>query len=168
MTPTHDAPLLQVNYYCRCCYHLLLLLALPLASSRPPTVLAYGCSTASSPSRLSLPHPTTSICCSLLARSPGPLAMAASLSPQERTYYDQLYAIVDKDGAGVLPGHDALPFLVTSGLPQQTLGEIWAVADPDNNGFLTRDGWYKAARLIGWLQKGGQTTVDETLVSKRA
>jgi epidermal growth factor receptor substrate 15 len=94
--------------------------------------------------------------------------MAASLSPQERTYYDQLYAIVDKDGAGVLPGHDALPFLVTSGLPQQTLGEIWAVADPDNNGFLTRDGWYKAARLIGWLQKGGQTTVDETLASKRA
>jgi epidermal growth factor receptor substrate 15 len=53
-------------------------------------------------------------------------------------------------------------------LPQQTLGEIWAVADPDNNGFLTRDGWYKAARLIGWLQKGGQTTVDETLASKRA
>lgn len=67
--------------------------------------------------------------------------------------------------AGVLPGQEALPFLVTSGLPQQTLGEIWASADPDNNGFLTREGWYKAARLIGWMQKGDQA-MDETLVSR--
>lgn len=68
--------------------------------------------------------------------------------------------------SGVLPGQDALPFLVSSNLPQQALGEIWAIADPDNNGFLTRDGWYKAARLIGWLQKGNKTNVDESLLSQ--
>jgi len=67
----------------------------------------------------------------------------------------------------VLPGQDALPFLVSSGLSQQLLGEVWALADPDNNGFLTRDGWYKAARLIGWMQKGNQATVDESLLTKR-
>jgi epidermal growth factor receptor substrate 15 len=55
---------------------------------------------------------------------------------------------------------------VTSGLPQQTLGEIWALSDPDNNGFLTKEGWYKAARLIGWMQKGNLTTVEESLASK--
>jgi hypothetical protein len=69
--------------------------------------------------------------------------------------------------AGVLPGQDALPFLVSSGLSQILLGEVWALADPDNNGFLTKEGWYKAARLIGWLQKGGKSTVDESLISQR-
>lgn len=55
---------------------------------------------------------------------------------------------------------------MSSKLPQQTLGEIWALSDPENNGFLTKDGWYRAARLIGWMQKGGQTKVDESLVSR--
>lgn len=59
-----------------------------------------------------------------------------------------------------------MPFLTASGLPQQTLGEIWTVADPDNNGFLTRETWYRAARLVGWLQKGGQTKVEASLASK--
>lgn len=67
---------------------------------------------------------------------------------------------------GVLPGKDALPFLTSSGLPQQSLGEIWAIADPDNNGFITKDGWYKAARIIGWLQNGSQSQVDIGLASK--
>lgn len=65
-----------------------------------------------------------------------------------------------------MPGSDALPFLTSSGLPQQTLGEIWAIADPDNNGFLTKDGFYTAARLIGWVQSTGQTQVDPSLASK--
>lgn len=66
----------------------------------------------------------------------------------------------------MLPGSDALPFLTSSGLPQQTLGEIWAIADPDNNGFLTRDGFCKVARLIGWAQSTGQTQVDTSLAAK--
>ncbi|WVO23437.1 uncharacterized protein IAS62_004790 [Cryptococcus decagattii] len=64
-------------------------------------------------------------------------------------------------------GQYAYPFLTSSNLSTTTLGEIWAIADPDNNGFLTRDGWYKAARLIGWLQKGGATNVEETMLAKR-
>jgi hypothetical protein len=90
----------------------------------------------------------------------------ASYSPQERAYYDQLFSIIDKNDSGVLPGQDALPFLVSSNLPQTTLGEVWALADPENNGFLTREAWYRAARLIGWMQKNGQSTVDESLVNK--
>lgn len=67
----------------------------------------------------------------------------------------------------MLPGQDALPFFMSSNLPQQTLGEIWALSDPENNGFLTREQWYLAARIIGWMQKGGQTQVDESLGTKR-
>lgn len=92
--------------------------------------------------------------------------MATNPSGQEKQYYDQLFDAVSKDTSGLLPGSDALPLLTASGLPQQTLGEIWTVADPDNNGFLTRDTWYKAARLVGWLQNGGQTNVDASLANK--
>ncbi|OCF41630.1 hypothetical protein I317_04540 [Kwoniella heveanensis CBS 569] len=92
--------------------------------------------------------------------------MAATYAPQEKQYYDQLFAVVDKDNTGILPGQDAYPFLTSSNLPTGTLGEVWAIADPDNNGFLTKDGWYRAARLIGWLQKGGAKNVEENLVTR--
>ncbi|WVQ93539.1 hypothetical protein IAU59_000614 [Kwoniella sp. CBS 9459] len=92
--------------------------------------------------------------------------MAVNYSPQEKQYYDQLFAVVDKDNTGILPGQDAYPFLTSSNLPTATLGEVWALADPENNGFLTKDGWYRAARLIGWLQKGGVKNVEEGLATK--
>ena len=104
--------------------------------------------------------------------------MAAPLSAQEQQYFNRLFETVNKDDvslrsrlgltpqSGVLPGSDALPFLTSSGLPQQTLGEIWAIADPDNNGFLTKDGFCKVARLIGWAQSTGQTQVDPSLAAK--
>lgn len=68
---------------------------------------------------------------------------------------------------GMLLGQDALPFLTKSGLPQGQLGEVWALSDPDNNGFLTKESWYRAARIIGWIQKGGKTNVEESLLSQR-
>lgn len=68
--------------------------------------------------------------------------------------------------SGILPGSEAFPFLTSSGLPQQTLGEVWAIADPDNNGFLTKDGLYKVARLVGWMQSGKQSQVEPSLVNK--
>ncbi|RXK38705.1 hypothetical protein M231_04015 [Tremella mesenterica] len=88
-----------------------------------------------------------------------------TFSAQERRYYDEVFSAIDKDDAGVLPGQDALPFLLSTNLPQQTLGEVWALADPDNNGFLTKEAWYEAARLIGWVQKGGKNQVEESLMS---
>lgn len=102
-----------------------------------------------------------------------------SMDHQESAYYDRLFTAIDKDNvsrspktpcspsqSGLLPGHDALPFLISSNLPQSTLGEVWAIADIDNNGFLTRQGWYKAARLIGWLQNG-ESVATEALTSRR-
>ncbi|KAJ9105548.1 hypothetical protein QFC19_003530 [Naganishia cerealis] len=80
--------------------------------------------------------------------------MAGQFSPQEQTYYNKLFDVVDKEKLGVLPGDASITFLLTSSLPQRTLGEIWALCDPNNTGYLTRDGWWKACRLIGWAQKG--------------
>ncbi|WWD22512.1 hypothetical protein CI109_107005 [Kwoniella shandongensis] len=87
-------------------------------------------------------------------------------SAQEKQYYDQLFNLIDKDNTGILPGQDAYPFLTSSNLPTATLGEVWAIADPENNGFLTKDAWYKAARVIGWIQKGNAGAVEESLTTK--
>ncbi|GHJ88158.1 hypothetical protein NliqN6_4560 [Naganishia liquefaciens] len=90
--------------------------------------------------------------------------MAGQFSPQEQTYFNRLFDVVDKEKLGVLPGDASITFLLTSKLPQRTLGEIWALCDPNNTGYLTRDGWWKACRLIGWAQKG--ETVREELMIK--
>jgi epidermal growth factor receptor substrate 15 len=50
-------------------------------------------------------------------------------------------------------------------LPATTLGEIWAIADKDHNGFLTRKDAAIALRLIGHAQNG--ETITEELVNKR-
>ena len=39
------------------------------------------------------------------------------------------------------------------------------MVDSANNGYLTKDGWYRACRLIGWAQKGDN--VSEELATKR-
>lgn len=74
------------------------------------------------------------------------------------------YAESQRLQLGVLPGDASITFLLTSSLPQRTLGEIWALCDPNNTGYLTRDGWWKACRLIGWAQKG--ETVKAELTSR--
>lgn len=45
------------------------------------------------------------------------------------------------------------------------LGDIWALADPENNGVLTRKGVAVTVRLIGWAQAG--ETPSEELIEKR-
>jgi epidermal growth factor receptor substrate 15 len=66
---------------------------------------------------------------------------------------------------GVLTGEACYAFLLTSKLPQATLGTIWSMVDSANNGYLTKDGWYRACRLIGWAQKGDN--VSEEFATKR-
>lgn len=38
------------------------------------------------------------------------------------------------------------------------LGEIWALADDENTGFLTKEAFYIVCRLIGYAQRGQQPT----------
>lgn len=51
-------------------------------------------------------------------------------------------------------------------MPSAVLGEIWAVADSDNVGFLTADGFATALRLIGHAQQG--TPLSPALASRPA
>ncbi|KAG8863743.1 hypothetical protein FRB96_007580 [Tulasnella sp. 330] len=70
----------------------------------------------------------------------------------------------DPDKLGIINAENAVKILTGAKLPPNILGEIWAIADNDNNGFLTRKGVAVAVRLIGWAQKG--EPVSEDLLDK--
>ncbi|KAI8461826.1 hypothetical protein BY996DRAFT_4631241 [Phakopsora pachyrhizi] len=88
---------------------------------------------------------------------------AIALSPEERIAYPFLFAKADTDQLGVLVGEKAVAFFAHSKLPPTILGEIWQLADSENAGFLTRQQFDIALRLIGKAQRG--ITVNEAAIS---
>ena len=78
---------------------------------------------------------------------------------------NQIFLQADPQKLGIITGDSAIKVFGGAGLSNVHLGEIWAIADSDNNGFLTRKGVAVALRLIGWAQKGEQPTL--ALLSKR-
>ena len=57
---------------------------------------------------------------------------------------------------GLLPASKAVPLLSTSGLPKNTLQNIWRMSDKsDPRGKLSEDEFYTALKLVAILQNGG-------------
>ncbi|KAG0706382.1 hypothetical protein DFH29DRAFT_872396 [Suillus ampliporus] len=73
-------------------------------------------------------------------------------------------ALADSQKIGILTGDVAVKVFQGAKLPPTVLGEIWSIADDDNNGFLTKKGVSIAVRLMGHAQKGHK--VDKSLVNK--
>lgn len=76
------------------------------------------------------------------------------LSPEERIAYPYLFSKADSESIGVLVGEKAVAFFAHAELPPTILGKIWQLADQDNAGFLTRQQFDIALRLIGKAQRG--------------
>jgi epidermal growth factor receptor substrate 15 len=76
----------------------------------------------------------------------------------------KIFEKVDSSKLGVITGDVAVNVFSGSKLSPVTLGEIWALADKENNGFLTRKGVAIALRLMGHAQRGERVT--ESLLSK--
>ena len=76
-----------------------------------------------------------------------------------------IFAKADSSKLGIITGDAAVKIFAGAKLPSTVLGEIWAIADKENNGFLTKKGAAIALRLIGHAQKGEQ--VKEALVEQR-
>ncbi|KAH7909145.1 hypothetical protein BJ138DRAFT_1156028 [Hygrophoropsis aurantiaca] len=85
-------------------------------------------------------------------------------SPAELTLVNQIFAQADTQKLGILTGDVAVKIFGGAKLSPSVLGEIWSLADDDNNGFLTKKGVAIAVRLMGWAQKGEK--VAQTLLSK--
>ncbi|KAJ1085618.1 hypothetical protein NDU88_005748 [Pleurodeles waltl] len=85
-----------------------------------------------------------------------PLTQLSSGNPVYETFYKQ----VDPTHTGkVGPGEAAL-FLKRSGLSDVILGKIWDLADPDAKGYLDKQGFYVALRLVACAQNGHEVTMS--------
>ncbi|XP_013926415.1 PREDICTED: epidermal growth factor receptor substrate 15-like 1 [Thamnophis sirtalis] len=84
----------------------------------------------------------------------GPLggggAQLSASNPLYETYYKQ----VDPACTGRVGSSDAALFLKKSGLTDAILGKIWDLADPEGKGFLDKQGFFIAMRLIACAQSG--------------
>ncbi|XP_028856533.1 epidermal growth factor receptor substrate 15-like 1 isoform X2 [Denticeps clupeoides] len=81
--------------------------------------------------------------------------------PSGNPVYENFYRQIDPGNTGRVGPTEAALFLKKSGLPDITLGKIWDLADPDGKGFLDKQGFYVALRLVACAQSGH----DVSLVS---
>ncbi|XP_072555573.1 epidermal growth factor receptor substrate 15-like 1 isoform X2 [Paramormyrops kingsleyae] len=89
------------------------------------------------------------------------LSQFSSGNPVYESYYRQ----VDPGNTGRVGPTEAALFLKKSGLPDITLGKIWDLADPDGKGFLDRQGFYMALRLVACAQSGQEVTLASLSLS---
>ncbi|KAH9060032.1 hypothetical protein EDB87DRAFT_1674880 [Lactarius vividus] len=92
--------------------------------------------------------------------------MASAFSPTqgEAALVNQIFNKHDPQKFGVITGDVAVKVFGGANLNATTLGQIWGIADAENQGFLTRKGVSIAVRLLGWAQKGDAISAD--LVNK--
>jgi hypothetical protein len=62
--------------------------------------------------------------------------------------YTQWFAVADTDGDGKVSGAEAVQFFQRAGLPQQSLAQLWELADNHATGFLDRKQFDIAMQLI--------------------
>ncbi|XP_058870780.1 epidermal growth factor receptor substrate 15-like 1 isoform X13 [Acipenser ruthenus] len=68
--------------------------------------------------------------------------------------YESYYRQVDPGNTGRVGPTEAALFLKKSGLSDGTLGKIWDMADPEGKGYLDKQGFYVALRLVACAQSG--------------
>ncbi|WFD43188.1 hypothetical protein MPSI1_001843 [Malassezia psittaci] len=81
-------------------------------------------------------------------------AITLNLSGAERQSFGNLFEQAKPNASGVITGDAAVKFFEGFKLPKVTLGKIWALADSDNNGYLTPNAFAAALRLIARAQRG--------------
>lgn len=71
-----------------------------------------------------------------------------AIDPVEKAQSDQFFDMLDTSRQGVLQGDIAVPFFVQSGLPEETLAQIWDLSDIRKEGTLTKEEFAVARRLV--------------------
>ncbi|XP_053694497.1 epidermal growth factor receptor substrate 15-like 1 isoform X2 [Sabethes cyaneus] len=70
--------------------------------------------------------------------------------------YEAYYKQLDPKATNEIGAHDAAKFLKKSGLSDVVLSRIWDLSDPTGRGFLTKEGFFVALKLIGLAQEGSE------------
>ncbi|KAK1801214.1 hypothetical protein P4O66_022894 [Electrophorus voltai] len=68
--------------------------------------------------------------------------------------YDKFYRQVDPSGSGRVAATEAASFLKRSGLSDLVLGKVWDLADSERKGFLNKQQFFVALRLVACAQNG--------------
>jgi GTPase SAR1 family protein len=73
---------------------------------------------------------------------------------EKESYMPAFQSLHPRDG--MVSGASVKPVLMNSGLPNETLGDIWRLADWDNDGYMDPDQFGVAMRLIKAVQLGAK------------
>jgi epidermal growth factor receptor substrate 15 len=93
--------------------------------------------------------------------------MSFTPTPSELAFVTQIFAQADSEKLPILSRDAALNIFAGAKLPPAVLGEIWSIADEDNNGWLPQERVAIVVRLLGWVQKGENSKVMRALINKR-
>ncbi|KAL3617723.1 hypothetical protein CASFOL_038044 [Castilleja foliolosa] len=74
--------------------------------------------------------------------------------------FEEYFQRADLDRDGRISGVEAVTFLQGSNLPRQVLAQIWAHADKNHIGFLSRPEFYNALKLVTVAQSKQELTPD--------
>jgi hypothetical protein len=86
------------------------------------------------------------------------------ITPQEQYSYSLYFRMFDTYHKGVIDAVTASTVMTRSGLDRKTLHDIWALADCNNEGFLSQEAFFVALRLIAHAQSG-ITSITPELIS---
>lgn len=70
------------------------------------------------------------------------------VTPADKAKFDQFFNTVDTQGRGIITGEQAVSFFSDSRLPEDTLAQIWDLADINSEGQLNKDEFAVAMYLI--------------------
>ncbi|KAH0698039.1 hypothetical protein KY290_016306 [Solanum tuberosum] len=79
--------------------------------------------------------------------------MAAQNQTPNMDQFDAYFRRADLDQDGRISGPEAVAFLKGSNLPQPVLAQIWTYADQSRTGYLSRQEFYNALKLVTVAQK---------------
>ncbi|KAM9241499.1 epidermal growth factor receptor substrate 15-like 1 isoform 1-T1 [Dugong dugon] len=94
-----------------------------------------------------------------------PLIPVSQQIPTGNPLYESYYKQVDPAYTGRVGASEAALFLKKSGLSDITLGKIWDLADPEGKGFLDKQGFYVALRLVACAQSGHDVSLSNLNLS---
>ena len=88
-----------------------------------------------------------------------------AINQQEKDEFDRVFSTVDKANRGFVTGDQAVAFFRNSKLPEDTLAQIWDLADVNSEGQLSRDEFAVAMFLIRAqrAQRDGRDVLPKTL-----
>ena len=99
-----------------------------------------------------------------MASLPSPDSSLFTISPDQKVIYETHFKSLCKSG-DLITGDQAKGFMLKSGLPPMTLGQIWTLSDVDCDGKMDINEFSIALHLIALRLKGVElpTTLPSTL-----